>query len=115
MGPAAEEITIIHFNDVYNVEEREQEPVGGAARFCTAVKNYDHLSPMILFSGDIFAPSIRKLNREIESKLNYSITMPSYIFLFSCAVSVLRESLVLRGSLLSPQEIGFQNFRDFFS
>ena len=25
-------ITLIHFNDVYNVESREVEPVGGAAR-----------------------------------------------------------------------------------
>ena len=60
MGPAAEEITILHFNDVYNVESREQEPIGGAARFLTAMNSYDHLSPMILFSGDIFAPSLSK-------------------------------------------------------
>ena len=26
-------ITILHFNDVYNVESREVEPVGGAARW----------------------------------------------------------------------------------
>ncbi len=58
MGPAADQLTLIHFNDVYNVESREQEPAGGAARFATAVKAYDHLSPMILFSGDVFAPSI---------------------------------------------------------
>ena len=60
MGPAAEKITLIHFNDVYNVESREQEPIGGAARFCTAVKSYAPQNPMILFSGDIFAPSISK-------------------------------------------------------
>ncbi len=48
----------MHFNDVYNVESREQEPVGGAARFCTAIKSYAHLNPIVLFSGDIFAPSI---------------------------------------------------------
>ena len=58
MGKAAEELTIVHYNDVYNVDSREEEPVGGAARFVTAVKQYDHLSPIILFSGDIFAPSI---------------------------------------------------------
>jgi hypothetical protein len=58
MGPAATEITLIHFNDVYNVDSREQEPVGGAPRFCTALKSYAHLNPIILFSGDAFAPSI---------------------------------------------------------
>ena len=58
MGPAANEITLIHFNDVYNVPSRDQEPVGGAARFCTAVKSYAHLNPIVLFSGDAFAPSI---------------------------------------------------------
>jgi hypothetical protein len=32
-GGKAETISILHFNDVYNVESREVEPVGGAARF----------------------------------------------------------------------------------
>lgn len=58
MGPAAETITLIHFNDVYNVESREQEPVGGAARFSTAIKSFEDRAPIVLFSGDIFAPSI---------------------------------------------------------
>eukprot|EP00095_Tigriopus_kingsejongensis_P003160 maker-scaffold791_size96783-snap-gene-0.28 protein:Tk03160 transcript:maker-scaffold791_size96783-snap-gene-0.28-mRNA-1 annotation:"5 -nucleotidase" len=58
MGPAADAITIIHYNDVYNVEARDQEPVGGAARFCTAVKKFEEKAPLVLFSGDIFAPSI---------------------------------------------------------
>jgi len=57
-GRAAEKITLLHYNDVYNVESREVEPVGGAARFLTAVKELKHLNPLILFSGDIFAPSI---------------------------------------------------------
>lgn len=57
--PAAEAVvTILHFNDVYNVETQPQEPVAGAARFCTALKSFDHLDPMVLFSGDILAPSI---------------------------------------------------------
>ena len=34
MGPAAEKITLVHFNDVYNIEERDEvEPVGGAPRY----------------------------------------------------------------------------------
>ncbi|XP_054710745.1 trifunctional nucleotide phosphoesterase protein YfkN-like [Uloborus diversus] len=51
-------ITILHFNDVYNVEEQQQEPVAGATRFCSALKSFGHLDPLILFSGDILAPSI---------------------------------------------------------
>ncbi|XP_065570879.1 mannosylglucosyl-3-phosphoglycerate phosphatase-like isoform X2 [Artemia franciscana] len=52
------DLTILHFNDVYNVESQTQEPIGGAARFKTALKSFDHLKPLVLFSGDIFAPSI---------------------------------------------------------
>jgi hypothetical protein len=35
----AVELHIIHFNDVYNVEPRDQEPVGGAARFVFKVRH----------------------------------------------------------------------------
>ena len=38
----------------------QMEPVGGAARFLTAVKSKADLQPLVLFSGDIFAPSISK-------------------------------------------------------
>ncbi|UYV70694.1 hypothetical protein LAZ67_8000291 [Cordylochernes scorpioides] len=51
-------VTILHFNDCYNVESRREEPVGGAARFATALRQFSHLDPLILFSGDIIAPSI---------------------------------------------------------
>ena len=51
-------ITILHFNDVYNIEPRETEPVGGAARFVTAIKQMSHLNPLVLFSGDAFNPSV---------------------------------------------------------
>ena len=52
-------MTQVHFNDVYNVESRGVEPVGGAARFLTAVRSAtSDTEPLILFSGDIFAPSI---------------------------------------------------------
>ncbi|XP_022237436.1 uncharacterized protein LOC106478186 isoform X1 [Limulus polyphemus] len=50
-------VTILHFNDCYNVESQPQEPAAGAARFCHALKSFSDLDPMILFSGDIFAPS----------------------------------------------------------
>ena len=58
---ATEKLTLIHFNDVYNVDSRDkQEPVGGAARMRTAIKQYADRNPLILFSGDCFAPSICK-------------------------------------------------------
>ena len=61
-------ITLIHFNDVYNVDSRGVEPVGGAARFLTAVKAVSRdCQPLILFSGDIFAPSISKYHSPIPS------------------------------------------------
>lgn len=50
-----EEITILHFNDCYNVEAGPKS--GGAAGFLTAINQYKHLNPIILFSGDILSPS----------------------------------------------------------
>lgn len=58
MGAQSHCLTLLHFNDVYNVESRQQEPVGGAARFCTAIKSFSHLNPIVLFSGDCFSPSM---------------------------------------------------------
>lgn len=52
---AAEEITILHFNDCYNIEPGPKS--GGAAGFLTAINQYKHLNPIILFSGDILSPS----------------------------------------------------------
>lgn len=48
-------ITIIHFNDCYNVQRNQQS--GGAASFLTAINQHRHLNPLILFSGDIISPS----------------------------------------------------------
>lgn len=53
-------ITILHFNDCYNVEPQPKEPVAGAARFSYVLKSFSDENPLILFSGDIFAPSISK-------------------------------------------------------
>lgn len=65
-GNMAQNLVILHFNDVYNVEPRPSvEPVGGAARFCTAIKSFQHLSPMVLFSGDVFNPSMRRWNLRV--------------------------------------------------
>eukprot|EP00057_Strongylocentrotus_purpuratus_P012764 XP_011667238.1 PREDICTED: 5'-nucleotidase isoform X2 [Strongylocentrotus purpuratus] len=52
-----EVLTIIHFNDVYNIEAGDGA-CGGAARFATVVKAYTDRNPLVLFSGDCLNPSI---------------------------------------------------------
>ena len=55
---------IIHFNDVYEIAERDEEPVAGAARFASLVKKkiaeaqkkYGE-RPLVIFSGDCLNPS----------------------------------------------------------
>lgn len=37
-GGPPRRLTILHCNDVYNINAATQEPVGGAARFVAAVK-----------------------------------------------------------------------------
>lgn len=59
--PPSKKLTIVHFNDVYIIEEREREPVGGAARFKTVVDSLSDKNPLVLFSGDAIAPSNSEL------------------------------------------------------
>ena len=55
----AKTLNIIHFNDVYNVDECKQSPKGGAARFTTALKKHGAgKQSIVLFSGDCLNPSI---------------------------------------------------------
>ncbi|XP_048576403.1 mannosylglucosyl-3-phosphoglycerate phosphatase [Nematostella vectensis] len=54
----SKKLTILHFNDVYNIEPRNTEPVGGAARFAHKMASYKHLNPFIVFSGDVLNPSM---------------------------------------------------------
>lgn len=51
-------ILILHFNDVYNIEPREKEPVGGAARFASKIATFQSRNPLVLFSGDALNPSM---------------------------------------------------------
>lgn len=51
-------LTILHFNDVYNIEGHPDEPVGGASRLVGFVKSCQHLNPLVLFSGDALNPSL---------------------------------------------------------
>jgi 5'-nucleotidase len=55
----AEAVTIVHFNDVYEISESASEPVGGAARFQGFMKQVRATSdPLVIFSGDAFSPSV---------------------------------------------------------
>ncbi|GFR40976.1 hypothetical protein Agub_g1641 [Astrephomene gubernaculifera] len=59
-GGSSRKLTIIHFNDVYNIEEQAREPKGGAARLCGKVKEIRQTgaNPLVLFSGDCYNPSL---------------------------------------------------------
>lgn len=50
-------LTILHFNDVYNLQPIEGGKVGGAARVATVLKEYEKDNPLILFSGDALGSS----------------------------------------------------------
>jgi 5'-nucleotidase len=59
------DLRLLHYNDVYHVDSSSAEPVGGAARFMTLVKQYredakwkGHPNLITLFSGDAFNPSL---------------------------------------------------------
>jgi len=54
------QLTIFHFNDVYNIEPAKIEPQGGAARMVTTYKSIRDRNPMVLFSGDCLNPSMSK-------------------------------------------------------
>lgn len=56
----ADFLTIVHFNDVYNIEQREKEPCGGAPRFKTQVDSLREFEPLVFFSGDALNPSNSK-------------------------------------------------------
>ena len=61
----------MHVNNVYNIEERSEEPVGGAARMRTALKQYTDKNPLILFSGDALAPSSSELFLSLQRHITY--------------------------------------------
>lgn len=52
------DLNILHFNDVYEIEPVQGGTLGGAARVATLVNERADSNPMILFSGDLFSPSI---------------------------------------------------------
>lgn len=57
-------LQIVHFNDVYNIEEQSGvEPAGGAARFIALIEQFmsENPSTLVFFSGDAISPSLCKI------------------------------------------------------
>ncbi|VDP53499.1 unnamed protein product [Schistosoma margrebowiei] len=91
---------ILHFNDVYNVEEQKQEPVGGAARFTTALKSHGAgQHSIVLFSGDCLSPSY-------ISNITYGQHIPSIM-----------NKMYIQCSLFGNHEFdyGMNNFYEFIN
>ena len=94
------QMTIVHFNDVYNIEPREKEPVGGAARFATKLASLRHLNPLVVFSGDCLNPSTSECRKhhplcnfnKLISVAGQKNIKPAYSVLFSVQQSSLFES-----------------------
>lgn len=53
-----ETLSILHFNDVYDIQPEKVEPKGGAAYFKVLLEQYRRKDTLTLFSGDVFAPSL---------------------------------------------------------
>ena len=80
-------LPIIHFNDVYNLPPNDGEPIGGAARFRTALIDackplqspfYEELEPLVLFSGDaLLLPTVHFACYLDLSFINLLIFTPS--------------------------------------
>lgn len=65
---SSNKLRIIAFNDVYNIDESKEEPVGGAARFYTAIEHFKSEQPcLVLFAGDALSPSTRNFLSQIKS------------------------------------------------
>ncbi|CAG5129813.1 unnamed protein product [Candidula unifasciata] len=54
-------LTILHFNDVYNIDEQRDEPRGGAARMKSYIQSQQQFQPLVLFSGDALNPSLMSI------------------------------------------------------
>jgi hypothetical protein len=61
LGSVDKKLNIIHFNDVYDIEPKKSDPVGGASRFVSALEDLMGETPtLVMFSGDAISPSLCK-------------------------------------------------------
>lgn len=57
----AKKLTILHYNDVYQIEPIKRGKIGGAARVATLVKQNAGENPLVLFGGDALGSSALSL------------------------------------------------------
>lgn len=63
MPKHSKKLEILHFNDVYNIDEQttvrsdDFTLKAGASRFITAFNLYKSKDKLVIFSGDLFFPS----------------------------------------------------------
>ena len=82
-GVTEKKLRILHFNDVYNIEESRLEPKAGASRFSTALKMLQAEEPcLVLFSGDAFSPSSRRLPL-YNHPLDFTNKISTFFFVLS--------------------------------
>lgn len=76
------DLRILHYNDVYHVDESSAEPVGGLSRFMTMVKEYQEAESdakiVTLFSGDAFNPSLESSVTKGESSTDLQVCVDGY-------------------------------------
>lgn len=56
-SPSSRDLTVLHFNDVYQLDPTNGGKTGGAARVATIVAKYGDKDPLVLFSGDLLGSS----------------------------------------------------------
>ena len=100
----ADTLTIVHFNDVYNIEEREKEPCGGAPRFKTQLDSLNELDPLVFFSGDALNPSNSKchLARGNVGHLLRPITRGRNFIICTVLYVPIAVSIVMQGKQMVP-------------
>lgn len=68
-------LTIIHYNDVYELRGTDKEICGGADRFCYLVNKFrEEHDALVLFSGDLWNPSklsMSKRGEQMVKVVNY--------------------------------------------
>lgn len=64
-------LKILHFNDVYDICEKDNHHCGGIARFAGAMNQHKEKDQdtVILFAGDLWSPS--KRNTKIPIKFDF--------------------------------------------
>lgn len=78
----APDLRLLHYNDVYHVDQSSAEPVGGLPRFITLCKEYKEGKQyegqpelLTLFSGDAFNPSLESSVTKGELDVSHAYSL----------------------------------------